>query len=388
MKILFVCENYIPHYGGVEVVFKNLAERYLKKGHKVSLVTHLLIGTKKREKINGVDVHRIPSLHSRYLFTFLSIPRSIKLARKHDIIQTTTFNGAFPAWLAGKITGKPVVLAVHEVWVNKWDKVTSFSSWKCKIHNFLEKSIYLLPFDKYICVSESTKKDLLAIGINKRKVKRIYNGLEYEFWNPGNFDDKNPEEIINKFKLNNKFVYFSWGRPGESKGHEYVIRAVPQIKKSIPDSKFVLMLSTADKYRNKYKQLVRLVKNLKLEDDILLIPPVPHLELGYYLKAFDCAVIPSVYEGFGYNATEAITMGIPVVVSNAGSLPEVVSGKYLMFENRNVQDLANKVIQIHRGKHKDEPIKKFEWDASIEKYLEIYRELLSKRNISEKLENA
>ena len=46
MKILFVCENYLPHIGGAEVVFKNLAERMIKLGHEVNLVTHKLKNTK------------------------------------------------------------------------------------------------------------------------------------------------------------------------------------------------------------------------------------------------------------------------------------------------------------------------------------------------------
>ena len=71
MKILFICENYIPHYGGAEVVFKNLAEGYVKLGHEVTILTHQLKNTKKREIINGVKVIRVPSLNSRYLFSDL-----------------------------------------------------------------------------------------------------------------------------------------------------------------------------------------------------------------------------------------------------------------------------------------------------------------------------
>ncbi|MBS3127462.1 glycosyltransferase [Candidatus Woesearchaeota archaeon] len=47
MKILFICENYYPHLGGAEVVFKNLAEGYVKRGHQVTVLTHQLQGTKK-----------------------------------------------------------------------------------------------------------------------------------------------------------------------------------------------------------------------------------------------------------------------------------------------------------------------------------------------------
>ena len=134
MKILFICENYYPHIGGAEVVFKNLAERYVQQGHKVTILTHLLKGTKKRETINGVEIYRVPSVHSRYVFTFSSLQLAVKLARKQDIIQTTSFYGAPPAWLAAKITGKKVVITVHEVWIGKWQEVTEFSWIKSKIH--------------------------------------------------------------------------------------------------------------------------------------------------------------------------------------------------------------------------------------------------------------
>src|SRR3989344_5004836 len=161
MKILFVCENYHPHYGGAEVLFKNLAEGLVKKGNGVAIVTTLLPGTKKFEEINGVKVHRVSCFNNRYLFSFLSIPKVLKLAQKADVIQTTTFNGAPPAWLGAKMTKKPVTLTVHEVWIGRWKEVTDFSRIKTSLHELLERMLYLLPFDKYACVSESTRKDLL-----------------------------------------------------------------------------------------------------------------------------------------------------------------------------------------------------------------------------------
>ena len=375
MNILFVCENYIPHYGGAEVVFKNLAEGYVKQGHKVVVVTQLLPGTKKYEVMNGVKVVRINSFGSRNLFTFLSIPKVLKLAKKCDVIQTTSFNGAPPAWLVGKLSRKKVAITVHEVWIGKWKQVTSLSPLKARIHDLLERMIYWLKYDKYICVSDATKKDLLKIGIDQRKVARVHNGVEYQFWNPEKFEDKTIE-IRSKFNVQNNFVYFAWGRPGTSKGHEYLIKAVPIIKKNVPDAKLLLMLSTSEQYKKKYAELVQLVNSLDLQDDVKIIPPVKHLELGYYLRAFDCAVIPSIAEGFGFNCAEAMTMGIPVVVSDAGSLPEVVSGKHLVFRSKDIEDLAEKVVMISQGQWNKIPLKRFEWSESINKYLEVYGGLI------------
>src|SRR3989344_947400 len=165
MKILFVCENYYPSKGGVETLFQNLTERLVKESHSVTILTHQLKGTSRRENVNGVNIIRIPSWHSRYIFSFAAILPAIRLSRSFDVIQTTTFNGAFPAWVAAKWNHKPIVITVHEVWIGKWHLVTSFSKWKCKLHNFLERRVYALPYDLYICVSKATQKDLFQLNI-------------------------------------------------------------------------------------------------------------------------------------------------------------------------------------------------------------------------------
>jgi glycosyltransferase involved in cell wall biosynthesis len=370
MNILFVCENYIPHYGGAEVLFKNLAERYVARGHSVSLVTQRLKGTKTHEEINGVRVYRVPSFHSRYLFSFSSILKVIKEARKSDIIQTTTFNGAFPAWLAGKLTGKKVVLTVHEVWAGKWKEVTGFPWWKCLVHELLERCIYILAFDTYICVSHATKNDVLKRGIKEENVETIYNGFDYELWNPDRFTARK--------MLPGNYVFFSWGRPGTSKGFEYVIQAMEFVQKNVPHAVLVLMFGSAERYKKKYKKLKQLIRKKKLEQCVKIMKSVPYEELGNVVKGIDCVVVPSVAEGFGYNAIEATAMGKPVIVSNAGSLPEVVSGEHLIFESKNVKDLAAKMISVVQGEMITTPVKKFEWESTINKYLKIY-EFFSKK---------
>ena len=380
MKILFVCENYIPHYGGAEMVFKNLAENYVKLGHEVSLITHQLEGTAKYEVLNGVNVYRVPSLHSRYIFTFAAIGKTIRLAKEHDIIQTTTFNGAFPAWLAGRIANKPIVLTVHEVWIGRWPQVTGFSLLKNWLHDFLERLVYLPRFDKYICVSHATREDLLKIGIPKDKAITIYNGLDYGFWDPHNFPQKKVDELRNELGLKDKFVYFSWGRPGESKGFEYLIKAVPKIAENLSNSVFLFMTKSSPRYKQKYDELLKLIRNLNLNDNIKVIESTAYEELGYYIKMADCIVVPSIAEGFGYTTTEALALEKPVVVSDAGSLPEVVSGRHLIFRSKDVDDLAKKVITASKGGYQIVPVKKFYWEHSIKKYLDIYQKIIGEKN--------
>ena len=351
MRILLVCENYVPHIGGVELLFKNLANGFIKKGHKVAVLTHQLKNTRKREIMDRVNIFRVPSLHSRYIFTFTSIFKAISLARRSDIIHTTTFNGAFPAWLAARLTGKKVSITVHEIWIGKWGQITNFGWLNSLIHDFLERLVYLLPFDKYICVSEATKKDLIRRGIKESKVKTIYNGLDYEFWNEKKVSGD--LELRKQLGLQNKSIYFSWGRPGESKGFEYLIKAVSLAK---VDAVFLLMLSSIDNYKEKYNQLVRLIKKLGLKN-VKIINSVPHEQLRTYLKMADFVIVPSTSEGFGYTTVEAVAMNKPVIISSVGSLPEVVSGRHLIFRNKDVIDLAEKIIKMSKNEYIDIAIK-------------------------------
>jgi D-inositol-3-phosphate glycosyltransferase len=372
LRVLFVLENYFPHIGGVEIVFKNLCEGLVKKGYHVDIVTHRLRGAKKSEVIGGVNIHRVNCFHSRYLFTFFSVPKVIKLAKKADLIHTTTFNAAFPAWLASRLLRKKCIITVHEVWVGKWDKLTEMSWFNAKIHDFLERLVYLLKFDKYIAVSKSTQKQLIDIGITKEKVQVIYNVVDYSHWDPKKYSG---ESVRKKLKLENNFVYLFTGRPGVSKGLEYLIKAVPLISKEIPDSKLLVIVSKDKAYEKRYRYILNLIKKLNIGDKIIIHNPVHYKELPSYVKAADCVVVPSLSEGFGFAAAEACAMKKPVVASETTSLPEVVSGEYILVEPKNPHSIVNGIRYVFEGKIRDKRLKKFLLTENINNYIKIYRSL-------------
>ena len=94
MNILFVVENYYPHIGGVETLFKGLTEGLAALGHQITVVTHRMKDTKKSETINGVKIYRVSCFQSRYLFTVLCLPKVLVLSKKADIIHTSTYTAS------------------------------------------------------------------------------------------------------------------------------------------------------------------------------------------------------------------------------------------------------------------------------------------------------
>ena len=373
MRVLFVLENYLPHVGGAEIVFKNLAEGLSEKGFHIDLVTHKLKHTKKFEIVNGVHVHRVRCFDSRYLFTFFSIPLVIALAKKADIVHTTTFNGAPPAWLGARLTGKKCILTIHEVWINRWRQLTDHGFASALIHNFLEKMIYILPFDLYACVSKNTQKDLVHLGVAPNKTAVVYNGIDYDHFDPGKY---NPLEIRKRLGLGKTFVYMYYGRPGPSKGVEYLVKAVRQISRAIPQSMLLLILSKDPAYRKRYNTIRRLIKTLGVESNILLQDPVRWNELPAYISMADCVVVPSLAEGFGFSAVESCAMSKPLVATHTGSLPEVVSGKYVLVKPKSAEALAKGIITVYRGKVTQTPLKRFDKADNINGYLGLYNQIL------------
>ena len=234
-----------------------------------------------------------------YWFTFLAIPQAISLSRTTDIIQTTTYNSAFPTWLSSRLCGKKCVITVHEVIAEGWRSLMGMNWLMAWLHRFLEH-IITLPFNRYISVSAYTAGRIRRYGISPDRIKVIYNGIDYTMFNPGK---AGREQIRERLGLKDSLVYMSYGCPGISKGLEHLIRAIPLIAEEIPQSRLLMILGRqpADGYR----KITGLIKSLGAEGRVTLLDPVPRDELPAYIAAADCIVVPSISEGFGFTAIEA-----------------------------------------------------------------------------------
>jgi D-inositol-3-phosphate glycosyltransferase len=369
MRILFVLENYIPHIGGVEIVFKNLCERLAKKGHIVTVITHQLPHTRKEETINGVRVLRVPCFDSRYIFTFAAVPRAIKEARNADIIHTTTYNGAFPAWIAAVSRKKPTVITIHETWLGHWKEYSDFRGLNLWLHEFLEWCVYHIPrFDRYVCISESTRRMLgVALPTRKKQLVKIYNGFD-----PAPWKRKIPTDGLRKrLGLEGKFVIFAYGRPGTSKGFQYLIDAYAEIKRRVPNAALVLKMSRDKQYAHIVDEMQKAVPDAYFADEIKT-----HEQLISFVRMADCVVVPSITEGFGYVVLEASASGTPLVATNTTSIPEVIYGKHVLVRPKSAKAIADGVVAVSRGKYKTTKPRSFPWSRTIAEYEKVYKELL------------
>jgi glycosyltransferase involved in cell wall biosynthesis len=372
MKILMVLEYYPPHIGGVETLFENLAEKLAEMGHSVEVVTCQLPESPHYEKKGGVHIYRVrvPGIGRRYWFTFLALPQVWKLAKTCDVIHTTTYNGAFPALVVSKLRRKKSLITVHEIFCAMWKNLPLMSYANATLHRLLERLVIALPFDKYVCDSRYTRNALRLSGIKDEKIKTIYPGLDYELFNP---QKASPAKVRKRLGLKDEFLYLFHGRPGCSKGVEFLIRAVPIISQRIPNSRLLLILSPEPNQR--YKNILKMIKDLGVEKEIFLLEPVKRGSLPDYIMSADCVVVPSLSEGFGFMAAEACAMGKPVVASDVGSLPEVVSGRYVLTPPRSPQAIADGVYSVYKDEVPERDKKTFDWNETVLEYVNLYQEI-------------
>lgn len=374
LHILFVLDLYSPHIGWVEILFENIISRLEKKDVEITILTSRFSSkVPKYEKISkNIEIYR--SWWNRYIFMLSWILLWIKLAKKVDIIHTTTYNAAFPAYVIWKFSRKKVIITVHEIFWKLW---YNFMWWKWFFFKLYEDFIFKLWFEKYICVSNYTKNSLrLRYGISDKKLTTIYNGIDYVKWDKDNFQDSAIKEIIMKHDLNTSYCWLYFGRPWISKWLEYYVESIPMILKKIPNFRAVCIVPGNDSKR--ISIIKNIISKLWIEKNIIWIAWVENSELWNYILACDFVIVPSLAEWFGFSAAESCALEKNIVVCEVASLPEVVSGKVCFVEPGNSESIAKWIIQMHKWKYQKIPKKDFPWEKNVSATIDIYEEILWK----------
>lgn len=362
MKILFVLEHYYPYVGGSEQLFYSLTQSLVEQGNQVTVITtRHSRELPKKEIINGVQVIRL-STPNRFWFTFFSLHRIIRVARKHDIIHTTSYNAALPAYYAAKWTGKKCLITFHEVWGDLWKTLPFLSGFQRFIFRKFEKMVLNLKFDRFVGVSDFTVESLVEAGIDRVKVTRIYNGLDYTVFD--GFEGNDPDDRFN-------LTFF--GRLGASKGLDLIIGAIDLTN----DEKFCFNIIIPTVPKAFYKKILSLIANNKNKSQIQLIHDLSKEELYQKIVSSDAVMIPSYSEGFCFAAAETVGLNIPVISSGKGALIETVSGKYIQMEDMTAFALKKAFFQAMENYWEEKPVRKFELSDSVDAYKKLYINILA-----------
>jgi glycosyltransferase involved in cell wall biosynthesis len=119
-----------------------------------------------------------------------------------------------------------------------------------------------------------------------------------------------------------------------------------------------------------------------LRNRIVFTGEVSDNELKSYYDNAKFFLFPSKYEGFGLPILEAMKFSLPIIASNAASIPEVGGEKLIYFDPLSVTDLVAKIDGLLSGDIKcavdeyPDQLKKFDWNVTIEKHMQVLRDVL------------
>ncbi len=379
MKILYIVDNYYPHIGGAELLFQQLAEGMVAEGHTVTVLTpRNFPDYRDEEKHNGVRIvrQRVPAFAQRYFFTFLALFKAITLARQHDLVHTATFNSVPPAWLAGKLTGRRTILTIYEVWDKKWYRLSGQSRLKATLLRLMERLLLRFRFDQVICISDSTLRNYQRL-VPSAPARRIYPGVAYADMEAFRLSEAERAAFRRAQGWSDTdYVLLGFGRPGISKGFDYLVDAVPEVVATLPNARFVFIWPSAPNFISLRDTLVHRLDSFNVGRSVEVLDKQARANLFAYIQSVDCVIIPSLAEGFGYAAIEACLLAKGVVATTADSIPEVVSGHVVLVDPADSRALANGIVAFRQGKGRPEPVRRFTNEAMIASHSQVYGDLL------------
>ena len=216
----------------------------------------------------------------------------------------------FSAYLAKKINNVPYVVTAHGTGM-----LSSLESRR----NFEIAKMGLDESEKVIANSKFTKNELIKdFGIQKNKIKVIYPGVDTAVFKP--VSDRVKKAIKRKYKCSGKKMVFSSGFFTEEKGFQYLLKAASIYEKKDPN--IVTLITGQGDYQ---QELEKLIKKYKLKNTRIL-GWVLRKDLIKLYSTADIFVTPSIWhEPFGLVSVESLASKTPVIATNMGGIPEIVT---------------------------------------------------------------
>ncbi len=404
LKICLLTYRGNPASGGQGVYVKHLSKALVELGHDVDVLSgppypHL-DGKVKLHKIAGLDLY-----NPDHLFKVEKISDLARPLNMYEFLNMCT--GSFPepytfgvraygylrrrreqydiihdnqclAYGIGMIArrGNPTIATIHHpITVDREEEYKAAGTLfqKLKVRRWysfikMQKKV-ARGLSRIITVSECAKNDLareFAIELSRFRV--IPNGVNTEYFYPV----KNPARPDNSLIVTN-----SADTP--LKGLRYLLEAVAEVRAKRPVNLTVI---------GALKQngtIEKLVAKLGLGGCVRFTGRIANEDFaGYYANA-TIALVPSLYEGFGMPAAEAMACGVPLITTSGGALPEVVGAAGIVVEPADAAALAKAIMYLldhkqMRDKYAEAGLRRvhsvFSWQRAAQDVLNVYREAI------------
>jgi len=205
---------------------------------------------------------------------------------------------------------------------------------------------FALKGKRILTVSEFSKNDISSyLKIDKKLIDVSYNGVS-EYFMPLSESECN---VFRKYLTGGEPYFLFVGNFSPRKNIPGVIRAYDHFR-SNTGFKYKLVLTGGKLFLN--RETNRLIKQSPWKSDIILTGSSKHEDLRLLYSSAEALVFVPWFEGFGIPAAEAMRCGVPVILSNATSLPEIGGDAALYVDPGNTYEISRAMETIVKDKSK------------------------------------
>jgi glycosyltransferase involved in cell wall biosynthesis len=284
------------------------------------------------------------------------------LVGRLDLFHGTHF--VLPAVRSAKL-----VLTVHDLTFLKHPEYFSDQALNERGHR-IELPAALKRADLIIAVSDHTRKDLIdLLQVSEDRIRVVYEGVQPHFFVSG--QGMRMEETNARLGLNRPYLVFVVGTPEPRKN---LVRTVTAARMAAPDLELVLV-----GHRERIRTLLE-----GNASEVNLIGSLSDRDLPLVLHGAQLALYPSLAEGFGLPALEALAAGVPLVTSDRTALPEVVGKAAVLVNPESTEAISAAIRSLLDDKERRRQLvelgtaraREFTWERSARDVLALYRELV------------
>jgi len=387
VRILHLSWEYPPVvYGGLGRHVHALAETQAALGHDVTVITQAGPAAAPNEVVNGVRIVRVapvapapPDWHDGFLDWCFGFNTSVSMVAvplvrewRPEVIHVHDWLQAQSSVVVREVAGVPLVLTVHATESGRTAGLLSgpFSKGIDATEAWLVSEA-----DRVIVCSEYMRMEVAGLfGRDPADMCVIPNGIRAAEW---------ATTVARKRAARRRYgrpLIGYAGRLEPEKGVQTLIEAMPAIRRSFPEARAVIIgTGTAE------SELRHGVKRRRLSDAVTFAGYISDDDLRAVMAASDVAVVPSLYEPFGFVALEAMALGTPLVAARTGGLAAIVADGEtgLLFPPGDRAGLADAVVAVlqhpraartRAAAGRSEVEERYAWPVIATAALDVYRD--------------
>ena len=257
----------------------------------------------------------------RIPITVVSLVAILK-REKFDLVHINDYWWTPVAWLACWLSGIPCVVHIRQ-----------------QIEPRRVKQYWLAKPNQVLAICKEIREVAIDGGVDPNRIQVVYSGVDLSLVNhaAGGL-------IRKRYSLHpGQLLIGAVANLFPRKGYEYLLEALADVRKAVPDVHCVIVGEGDEGYR---KQLLNLVRVRGLNSVVTFAGFQPNvLE---YMADFDVVALPSMLEGFGIVLLEAMAMGKPAVASRVGGIPDAVEDGVtgILVPPANSRQLAEALVAL------------------------------------------